>query len=215
MVNESASDKRLRVRETFNIKWVQLPPASDLQLISSVREQNLLSLAFHSGPPTLHGPIISMLSLSPHSEIQLNLRSLSTTTQTLHDLGKTINVVTPQSPSPGDGEGIDYGTIPFSCPGARHVIPAGTLGSERLCLVVGDEYSVLYSFNQIERREASQQLTSSPSPATSPRASAVNRSPQSEMKQIAKRRKSSTTDGGRWQIHPVWRVRQGFGTVLS
>ena len=186
----------------------------DLKLIISVREQNLLSLAFHTGPPTLHGPMISMLSLSPHNEIQLNFRSLSTTTQSLHDIGKAINVVTPQSPPPSDEE-IDYGQIPFSCPGARHVIPAGTLGSERLVLVVGDEYSVLYSISQVERRDSSQQLTSSQSPATSPRASAVNRSPQSEMKQIGKRRKSSNADGARWQVNPVWRVRQGFGTILS
>ena len=184
------------------------------ELIFSVREQNLLSLAFHTGPPTLHGPMISMLSLSPHNEIQLNFRSLSTTTQSLHDIGKSINVVTPQSPPPSDEE-IDYGQIPFSCPGARHVIPAGTLGSERLVLVVGDEYSVLYSISQVERRDSSQQLTSSQSPATSPRASAVNRSPQSEMKQIGKRRKSSNADGSRWQVNPVWRVRQGFGTILS
>ena len=184
------------------------------ELIFSVREQNLLSLAFHTGPPTLHGPMISMLSLSPHNEIQLNFRSLSTNTQSLHDIGKAINVVTPQSSPPSDEE-IDYGQIPFSCPGARHVIPAGTLGSERLVLVVGDEYSVLYSISQVERRDSSQQLTSSQSPATSPRASAVNRSPQSEMKQIGKRRKSSNGDGSRWQVNPVWRVRQGFGTILS
>lgn len=187
---------------------------TEAQLISSVREQNLLSLAFHSGPPTLHGPIISMLSLSPHNEILLNSRSLSTTTQSFHDLGKALNVVTPQS-TPSPDEEIDYGQIPFSCPGARHVIPAGTLGSERLVLVVGDEYSVLYSFSQVDRRDSSQQLTSSQSPATSPRASAVNRSPQSEMKQIGKRRKSSNADGGRWVVNPVWRIRQGFGTILS
>jgi hypothetical protein len=35
------------------------------------------------------------------------------------------------------------------------------------------------------------------------------------MKQIGKRRKSSNADGARWQTNPVWRVRQGFGTVLS
>jgi len=81
--------------------------------------------------------------------------------------------------------------------------------------VIGDEYSVLYSISQVERRDSSQQLTSSQSPATSPRASAVNRSPQSEMKQIGKRRKSSNADGARWQVNPVWRVRQGFGTILS
>jgi len=187
--------------------------SSGCALISSVREQNLLSLAFHSGPPTLHGPIISILSLTPHREIQLQFRSLSTTTQSFQDIGKPINVVTPQS-SPASDDEIDYGQIPFSCPGARHVIPAGTLGSERLALVVGDEYSVLYSIHQTERKDASQQLSSS-SPATSPRANAVNRSPQSEMKQIGKRRKSSTTDGNRWQIAPVWRIRQGFGTILS
>jgi DNA damage-binding protein 1 len=182
--------------------------------MNSVREQNLLSLAFHSGPSTMNGPIISILSLSPHNEIQLNFRALSITTQSLHDIGKALNVVSPQSALPADDADIDYGSIPFSCPGGRHVIPAGTLGTERLFLVVGDEYSVLYSLNQIDRRESSQ-IQSSQSPATSPRASAVNRSPQSEMKQIGKRRKSSTTDGGRWQVNPVWRVRQGFGTILS
>jgi DNA damage-binding protein 1 len=186
----------------------------DREFIISVREQNLLSLAFHTGPPTLHGPMISMLSLSPHNEIQLNFRSLSTTTQSLHDIGKALNVVTPQY-TPTSDEEIDYGQIPFSCPGARHVISAGTLGSERLVLVVGDEYSVLYSISQVDRRDSSQQLTSSQSPATSPRASAINRSPQSEMKQIGKRRKSSNADGARWQVNPVWRVRQGFGTILS
>jgi DNA damage-binding protein 1 len=185
-------------------------------LMISVREQNLLSLAFHTGPTTIHGPVISMLALSPNNEIELYFRSLSVQTQSLNDLGKPLNVViTPQAGISSPTAEINYGSIPFSCPGARHVIPVGTLGNERLLLVVGDEYTVLYSSSQVERREH-EMSSSSQSVMTSPRASAISRSPQSELKQIGKRRKSSTTDsGGRWQVNPIWRLKQGFGTILS
>jgi DNA damage-binding protein 1 len=155
-----------------------------------------------------------MLSLSPRNEIELQFRGLSMTAQAFHDLGKEINVVlTPQSGLTVADEETNYGSIPFSCPGARHVVPAGTIGNERLALVIGDEYSVLYSFHPSGRDQGP---VSSSSPATSPRASAVNRSPQSELKSIGKRRKSSMAEPGeQWHINPVWRARQGFGTILS
>jgi len=189
---------------------------SKKMLMISVREQNLLSLAFHTGPSTIHGPVLSMLALSPHNEIELYFRSLSVQTQSLMDLGKPLNVViTPQAGASSPTAEVNYGSIPFSCPGARHVVPVGVLGDERLLLVVGDEYTVLYSFSQVDRREQ-EMSSSSQSFTTSPRASAISRSPQSELKQIGKRRKSSTTDSGvRWQVNPIWRLKQGFGTVLS
>jgi DNA damage-binding protein 1 len=180
--------------------------------MTSIREQNLLSLAFHPGQPTAHGPVVSMLWLSPSNQLRLQFRAISTTEQSLHNLGKDRDVVRAESNQSDQDEDTDFGSIPFACPGARHIIPVPGIDDERLALVVGDEFSVLYSFSQVGERER----TSSISQSTSPRASAVNRSPQTEARQIGKRRKSSTSEGGRrWELKPIWRMRQGFGTVLA
>lgn len=153
-----------------------------------------------------------MLSLSPANKLQLQFRAFNASAQSFHDLGKRVDMVCPGPSEAELNEDTDYSTIPFSCPGARHVIPIPGIHNERLALVVGDEFSVLYSFAQAGGRER----VHSTSQSSSPRASAVNRSPQTEAKQIGKRRKSSTTEGGgRWDIKPVWRMRQGFGTVLA
>jgi DNA damage-binding protein 1 len=110
-------------------------------------------------------------------------------------------------------EDTDYGAIPFSCPGARRILPIPTDGAEKKAIIIGDEYTVLYSFGPVTPHARDP----GSSPMSSPRASAVNRSPQAEMKQLGKRRKSSIGgEGGlRWELKPVWRIRQGFGTVLA
>lgn len=145
------------------------------------------------------------------------MRAFSATSHAFTDLVKPMDVVVPGMSDAVYDEDTDYGAIPFSCPGARHIIPVPTTGQEKLVLIIGDEYTVLYSFapGSTRRRSSTGQRSS---PTVSPRASALSRSPQAEVKQqLGKRRKSSVSGegGGKWEIKPVWRVRQGFGTILS
>lgn len=108
----------------------------------------------------------------------------------------------------------DFSEIPFSCPAARRILPIA--GKERMLLIMGDEYSVLYSI-AMAAVPARRRSSVASGPATSPRASA-KRSPQTEMigGGQGKRRKSSTSKNDeKWEMKPVWRVRQGFGTILA
>jgi DNA damage-binding protein 1 len=114
------------------------------------------------------------------------------------------------------GEEVDFELLPFSCPAGRNLLSVGKgPGNTRLFLVVGDEHTVLYSVTTAEKA----------STPTSTRANAhARRSPQAETTGgIGKKRKSSAsgrsvaTDTVEHQAHirPVWRARQGFGTVLG
>ncbi|KAK4684331.1 hypothetical protein P7C73_g5851, partial [Tremellales sp. Uapishka_1] len=118
-----------------------------------------------------------------------------------------------------DSPDADYNDIPFSCPAARTILP---IPGTRYLLVIGDEYCVLYSLTFVPQSPRSP-LALSAGPTTSPRASATRRSPQNDMTGgPGKKRKSSISSKGisaeteeKWEFKPVWRVRQGFGTVLA
>lgn len=142
------------------------------------------------------------------------MRAFSAQSHAFTDLVKPMDMVAPGMTDVQYDEDTDYGAIPFSCPGARRILPIPTQGSEKKALVIGDEFTVLYSFGPVTPHAR----TPGSSPITeSPRASAINRSPQVEVKQLGKRRKSSTgSEGGhRWELRPIWRIRHGFGTVLA
>lgn len=179
----------------------------------SIREQNLLSLAFHPGTPSAVGPVVSFLSLTPQNNLHLHMRAFSAQSHSFTDLVKPMDMVAPGMSDVTYEEDTDYGAIPFSCPGARRILPIPTQGTEKKAIIIGDEYTVLYAFGPA----ASPPRDPGSSPTSSPRGSAANRSPQAEMKQLGKRRKSSTGGGGGhgWELRPIWRIRQGFGTVLA
>ena len=167
--------------------------------------------------------MITFLWLSSSSILQLQLRKLSLTAHSFTEASRAVDVVSPLRSSPEIKADTDFNDVPFSCPAARRVIPIPTTGNEKLALVIGDEHVVLYSFSSTPRSPISSRVSSSPSIATSPRASASRRSPQDEMVSSAgKKRKSSTTSRtmgangeDKWTVRPVWRLRQGLGTVLA
>lgn len=151
------------------------------------------------------------LWMSETNKIQLQPRQLLISQQRCDDQAHVTDVVNPLDyPVEGDMD-IDFNDIPFSCPAGRQVlaIPEPGPRGARLFLVVGDEHSVLYSV-----RLAAQDTRAS--------ADAPRRSPQQDIGGVGKRRKSNisgrgvTTDNEeRWCVQPVWRVRQGWGTVLA
>nr|XP_018260261.1 uncharacterized protein I303_07178 [Kwoniella dejecticola CBS 10117]OBR82419.1 hypothetical protein I303_07178 [Kwoniella dejecticola CBS 10117] len=211
---EVEEGKRLQFRDNFNI---------------NVREHNLLHLSFLPVPPTSSGPLISFLWLSAPSDLQLQVRTLSTAAHAFNDLSKIVDVVAPLSNNISLTEETNFNHIPFSCPAARRVLPIPSISSTRdgeySLLVIGDEHSVLYNLGVVQQSpKALRRLSIASGPNTSPRASA-RRSPQTEMvNSVSKRRKSSMNSkatGGadltneRWELKPVWRVRQGFGTILA
>lgn len=179
--------------------------------MSSIREHNLLSIAFLP-QPLPSGPLLTFLYLTPQQTLQMRTRSLSTSSHAFTDLSGVIDVVAP------GGEAYDaptdFAEIPFSCPVARRVLTIP--GKDRMALVMGDEYSVLYSVT-LTAQPVRRRSSVATGPATSPRASA-KRSPQNEMigGGQGKRRKSSVNKGDeKWQMKPIWRIRQGFGTILA
>ena len=133
-------------------------------------------------------------------------------------MSRSLDVVTLNDPKAKPDETTDFEGIPFSCPAARRVLSLSDLGSEKLMLVMGDEYSVLYSLAPPPQSPKVLRSPTASNPSTSPRASATRRSPQIEMSSMGKRRKSSLSGSGapgeKLELRPVWRVRQGFGTVL-
>lgn len=179
----------------------------------SVREQNLLSLAFHPGSASSAGPVVSFLSLTAQNNLHLQMRALSSTSHAFTDLAKPMDVGAPGIADVTYDENTDFGAVPFSCPAARRVLPISTTGRQKLLLVIGDEFAVLYSFAPVSTSGRRPSI----SPANSQRAGAVNRSPQAEVKQLGKRRKSSSASeaGEKWELRPMWRIRQGFGTVMA
>ena len=164
--------------------------------------------------------MISFLWLSSASTLHLQARRLSTSLRSFSEVSKSIDIVMPTGGGSTDIDpDADFNDIPFSCPAARRVLPI----NQELMLVIGDEHSCLYSLSQVPQSPRASKLGLSSSPTTvttSPRASAIRRSPQNEMTGNTKRRKASMTgqksdSTDRWELRPVWRVRQGFGTVLA
>lgn len=162
---------------------------------------------------------MSFLSLSPQNTLLLHPRAFSLSSRAFLDLAKATDVVSPLDPSLDIDEETDFNEVPFSCPAARRVLPVSTDGTEKFALVMGDEHSVLYSIAYAPSSPRTARMSISSNTATSPRASAARRSPQAEMTNIGKRRKSSiggkSDSGDKWEVKPVWRIRQGFGTVLT
>jgi DNA damage-binding protein 1 len=184
----------------------------------SIQEQNLLHLSFHPGTPSSSGPVVTFLSQSPQETLLIHPRAFSTTTRSFVDLAKATDVVCPLDPTLAIEEDTDFNEIPFSCPAAQRILHIPTDGSEKYALVIGDEYAVLYSIAFTPSSPRASRMSISSTTATSPRASATRRSPQTELTNIGKRRKSSSGGGSssdRWEVKPVWRIRQGFGTVLA
>ncbi|WVW86882.1 hypothetical protein I302_108937 [Kwoniella bestiolae CBS 10118] len=216
-VNMVDEGKRLIFKDNFNI---------------NIREHNLLHLSFLPVSPTSSGPIVSFLWLSATSDLQLQARTLSVASHSFNDLSKSVDVISPRSANLTLTEETDFNAIPFSCPAARRVLPipssSGT-ANEYSLLVIGDEHSVLYNLSLTQQSpKALRRLSavSGTNTQTSPRGANVRRSPQTEMVSTTnKRRKSSMNSKGagiigdssndRWELKPVWRVRQGFGTVLA
>jgi DNA damage-binding protein 1 len=180
-----------------------------------VREHNLLYLAFHPGPSVNSGPVVTFLSQSPQNDLILQTRILSLKAHAFTDLTKPLNVVLPGDSITFSGDDLEYNEIPFSCPAATMIVPIPTTGTDKMVLVVGDEYCVLYSIALNPTSPKVSRLLISPTTGMSPRA-ASRRSPQAEMTGVSKRRKSSTSgQSDQWKVEPVWRIRQGFGTVLA
>lgn len=203
---EIDGDRKLVFKTSFNMKCAWERTVADL----SIHEHNLLNLTFvpceDSG-----NPVLTMLWMSDEHKILLQPRVLSLHTHSFTELAPRTDVVNPLELPLGNVTEPNFGEIDFSCPAGRTVLSlgAGPNGC-RAFLVVGDEYAVMYCINPVPS-----------SPKTAPKRS-VKRSPRSEVGGAGKRRKSSqsgrsvTTDSEpRWSVQPVWRVRQGFGTILA
>ena len=170
-------------------------------------------------PSTQDEPTVNFLWLSSTSALQLQSRRISLTAHSFIDASRPIDVITPLRSLDLTAD-TDFNDVPYSCPAARRVLPV----SNDSALVIGDEHTVLYSLAMtLLSPKASRASLSSAGAATSPRASAVRRSPQAEMTGTGgKRRKSSMTGKGvnmenseQWEWKPIWRTRQGFGTILA
>ncbi|OCF61827.1 hypothetical protein L486_01489 [Kwoniella mangroviensis CBS 10435] len=213
-VNMVDEGKRLILKDNFNI---------------NIREHNLLHLSFLPVPSISSGPIVSFLWLSATSDLQLQARTLSLASHSFNDLSRPVDVISPLSSNLTLTEETDFNQIPFSCPAARRVLPIpSSSGGEKeySLLVIGDEHGVLYNLGVTQQSpKALRRLSavSGTNTQTSPRGANIRRSPQTELVSTTnKRRKSSINSKGigdsaneRWELRPVWRVRQGFGTVLA
>ena len=186
----------------------------------SVREHNLLQMAFMPATQNQLEPVVSVIWQSSSKALHLQTRAVSLASRSFEDKTTAVNVVTPLSEVhiPNEDE-FDFNDIPYSCPAARHVLPV----TPDSVLVIGDEHSVLYKLHKTPSspRISRASVSSASGTATSPRANAVRRSPQNEMSAPGKRRKSSNTARrsldacDRWELKPIWRARQGFGTILA
>ena len=168
--------------------------------------------------------MITFLWLASDSALQLQTRKLSLIAHSFVDASHCLNLIVPLRSKGQINADTDFNDIPFSCPAARRVLPIPTGGNDRLVLVIGDEHSVLYSMSETPQSPRISRLSTSSGilSTTSPRANATRRSPQTDMAgNVGKRRKSSVSSkagidsGDLWEFRPVWRVRQGFGTVLA
>lgn len=140
----------------------------------------------------------------------MQLRILSS--RSLNDASPSINVLHDEA-----DEGKPFAAIAYSCPAARRIVPIPPLdGADQTLLVIGDEYSVLYSLSTDTTTSPKARRTSITS--ASPRASNARRSPQTELYGPAKRHRTSLSGQANqdyWCPKPVFRARQGFGTVLA
>ncbi|OWZ42004.1 DNA damage-binding protein 1 [Cryptococcus neoformans C23] len=202
-------ETRLKIKDNFNI---------------NIREHNLLHLSFL--PPTINGPVVTLVWLSASNGLRLQARFLSLSAHSFNPLSKSVDLVSPTSRQ-SISEDSDFNAMPFSCPAARRVvpIPSELPNGQRTLLVIGDEHSVLYTLgeNGTQSPKAVRRMSAVSGPTSSPRANA-RRSPQTELSSgNPKRRKSSmgtkTVDSQneefQWDLRPVWRSRQGFGTVIA
>ncbi|WVO14336.1 hypothetical protein L204_101968 [Cryptococcus depauperatus] len=197
----------LRLRDNFNI---------------NIREHNLLHLAFLPSLQNEH--VVSFLWLTADNQLMLQIHSLSLSSHSFVSLSRPINVVTPTT-SQQVAENSDFSDIPFSCPAARRVvsIPSQLRGGERTFLVIGDEFSVLYMLSSSSQPPQSTKRIPLVSEAViSPRV-AARRSQDELLSGDNKRRKgisgskmaNSIFENEQLEITPLFRIRQGFGTVLS
>lgn len=165
---------------------------------------------------------MSFLYLSPNNRLNLQIRCLTPSSRSFTDITKPTDVLSPLWHLDPDDD-TDFPDIAFSCPAARRVLPLPSVnGHDRSLLVMGDEYSVLYSLGPASPIVGSPKnrrlsTTSATAANSSPRAANTRRSPQAEMTGLGKKRKSSVSKAGeeRWETKPIWRVRQGFGTALA
>ncbi|CAK9784030.1 hypothetical protein CC85DRAFT_281947 [Cutaneotrichosporon oleaginosum] len=162
----------------------------------NIREHNLLGLTFLPGASDL---VLMFLWMNEQHKIQLGARTLSK--QRLHERGAPVDVVNPTEEGLERTREPDFNAIPFSCPAARSILAV----SSRHVLIFGDEHVVLYDVSGAKAQRAN-----------------ARRSPQTETGGVGKRRKSSvsgrgvsTDNEGKLVVQPVWRVRQGWGTVLA
>lgn len=185
-------------------------------LTGSIREHNLLDIAFGPARPD-EPPMVTFLWMSEYNKIQLQPRQFVPQKHQFDEHAPITDVVNPLEYPMQQSEDVDFNDIPFSCPAGRNVlaIPGAGPGGARLFLVVGDEHAVLYSVTTATGSPRKPSISTS-------RASAVRRSPQSETGGVGKKRKSSMSGRSvnadaeaRWHVQPVWRVRQGWGTVLA
>ncbi|KAL1411075.1 hypothetical protein Q8F55_002024 [Vanrija albida] len=201
--DECEAGARLVFKSSFNI---------------NIREHNLLDIAFAPGD-TSPTPLVAFLWMTENNRIQLQPKQLSIATHSFTNAGAPIDVVNPlEYPVNGEDQDLDFNAIPFSTPAARNLlaVPGHGPNDSRQFFVIGDEHATLYSI------AVGPSAASAAKVAASPRASAIRRSPQAETGGIGKKRKSSTSGRGintdaddRWNTAPVWRTRQGFGTVLA
>ncbi|EIW71360.1 hypothetical protein TREMEDRAFT_71141 [Tremella mesenterica DSM 1558] len=185
-----------------------------------IREHNLLNLAFISGSDDPAGPMVTFLYQSSTLELLLQPRHLSFTSHSFIDACPPVNLVTPVTSASFETTSTispDFQAIPFSCPAARQVLPLPSNRESKSLLVIGDEYSVLWEILPPSASVRSKRASVSSGATASPRASDARRSPQAEMtSSVGKKRKSSMGDPPIQPVlRPIWRVRQGFGTVLS
>jgi DNA damage-binding protein 1 len=165
---------------------------------------------------------MSFLYLSSNNRLNLQIRCLNASSRSFTDITKPVDVLSPLRHLNPDDD-TDFPDIAFSCPAARRVLPLpASTGHDRALLVMGDEYTVMYSLGLAGPAMGSPKnrrlsTTSSGVNTSSPRAANTRRSPQAEIFGPGKKRKSSVSKAGeeRWEIKPIWRVRQGFGTVLA
>jgi DNA damage-binding protein 1 len=138
--------------------------------------------------------------------VQARARS-SSAPHTFTAVAPSTDAINPLEYPVRQDEDVDFGALPFACPAAQRVLPIGSgPGGARMFLLAGDEYAVLYAVT--------------PRPPSSPKAAAAAGGGVAKGGVGKKRRSSASgrsvpTDGESGLVRPVWRVRQGYGTVVA
>lgn len=181
----------------------------------SIREQNLLSLAFTPSPSAALVPrsqsILTFLYLTPDYTINLSARKLDKPTRSFLEVCPTVDVLAP--PESSNSSLQDYGVIAAK---KMLAIPGGVL-------IMGDEYSACYAIQPAPRQSIGSNAGSRRDSNTSVRDPKL--SPE-----LTKRRKGSIggsyvssppgAKGGeagelKWRLARRWKVRQGFGEIIG